>query len=368
MGKELKILIEQIMREKGFSKESVIQLLESALISAIRKKYGNKSSVLIRIDQQNFDLQVFEVKKVVETVTDPSVEISFDEVKQKYVDKGIGDTVAVPLQLHDLGRIAVQTAKQVLFQKIREIERSVIYEEFKDKVGTVVSGTVLRKERDNYFILVGKAEAVLSEKDILPQDNLKRGDIIKAYIVEVKQTSKDPLIRLSRTAVNFVAGLFQLEVPEIQDGIVSIKSIARDPGERTKIAVYSKEPAVDPVGACVGMKGTRVQSVVRELKGERIDIIPYSDDPSLFIAKSLTPANVVRVGINETEKIAIVVVENSQLSLAIGKKGQNVRLASRLTGWSIEVLSESEYSDMKLKEADKSFKSGMNNQENIQNE
>lgn len=350
MGKELKFLVEQIMREKGISKEAVMELLETALISAIRKKYGNKSSIKIKIEPQSFDINIFEVKKVVEKVKDPSSEISIEEVKQKYVDKGIGDTVEVPLSIQDFGRIAVQTAKHVLFQKIREIERTLIYEEFKDKVGSIVSGTVLRKEKGNYYILVGKAEAILPEKEILPQDSLKRGDILKAYIVEVKQTSKEPLIKLSRIHPNFVTGLFYLEVPEIQDGIIQIKGIARDPGERTKIAVASKDPSVDPVGACVGMKGTRVQAVVRELKGERIDIIPYNDDPSLFIAKALIPATVIRVGINETEKTAIVVVENDQLSLAIGKKGQNVRLASKLTGFNIDVLSESEYAHMKLKE------------------
>lgn len=364
MGKELKFFVEQIMREKGISKDAVIELLETALISAIRKKYGNKSSIKIKIDSQSFDINIFELKKVVENVSDPYTEISIDEVKQKYVDKGIGDTVEVPLSIQDFGRIAVQTAKHVLFQKIKEIERSVIYEEFKDKVGTVVSGTVLRKEKGNLYILVGNAEAILPERELLPQDNLKRGDIVKAYIVEVKQTSREPIIKLSRTHPNFVKGLFTIEVPEIQDGIVEIIGIARDPGERTKIAVTSKDSAVDPVGACVGMKGTRVQAVVRELKGERIDIIPYSNDMSLFIAKALTPATVLKVGINEAERTAVVVVENEQLSLAIGKKGQNVRLASRLTGWSIDVLSESEYAQIKIKEVDKTLKENLQKEEN----
>lgn len=356
MGKELKLLTEQIMREKGISKDAVIELLETALISAIRKKYGNKSTIKLKIDPQTFEINIFEIKKVVNEVTDPASEISFAEVKEKYQDKGIGDTVEIPLSIQDFGRIAVQTAKQVLFQKIRDIERNIIYDEFKDKVGTIVSGTVLRKEKGNYYLLVGKAEVILPEREILPQDNLKRGDIIKAYIYEVKQTSKDPIIKVSRTHPNFVIGLFYLEVPEIQDGLVKIKSIARDPGERTKISVYAKDGSIDPVGACVGMKGTRVQAVVRELKGERIDIIPYSEEPSLYIAKALTPATVLKVGINETEKTAVVVVENEQLSLAIGKKGQNVRLASKLTGWNIEVLSESEYSQLKLKEADRSLR------------
>lgn len=358
MGKELKVLTDQIMRERGINKEAVIELLETALISAIRKKYGNKSTIKLKIDPQTFDINIFEIKKVVEEVVDPASEISSEEVKEKFENKGIGDTVEIPLSIQDFGRIAVQTAKHVLFQKIKDIERSAIYEEFKDKVGIVASGTVLRKEKGNFYILVGKAEVILPEKEILPQDNLKRGDIIKAYIYEVKQTSKDPIIRVSRTHPQFVMGLFALEVPEIQDGIVQIKNIARDPGERTKIAVYSKDSSVDPVGACVGMKGTRVQAVVRELKGERIDIIPYSEEPSIFIAKALTPAIVLKVGINESEKTAIVVVENEQLSLAIGKRGQNVRLASKLTGWNIDVLSESEYTQIKMREADRTLKEG----------
>lgn len=366
MGKELRILSEQIMRERGISKDAVIELLETALISAIRKKYGNKSTIKLKIDPQTFDIHIFEIKKVVETVSDPASEISFEEVKEKFENKGIGDTVEIPLSIKDFGRIAVQTAKHVLFQKIRDIERSVIYEEFKDKVGTIVSGTVLRKEKGNFYILVGKAEVIIPDKEILPQDNLKRGDIVKAYIYEVKQTPKEPIIKASRTHPSFVSGLFSLEVPEIQDGIVEIKNIARDPGERTKIAVYSKDPAVDPVGACVGMKGTRVQAVVRELKGERIDIIPYSEDPSIFIAKALTPATVLKVGINESEKIALVVVENDQLSLAIGKKGQNVRLASKLTGWNIDVISESEYAQIKIREANKTLKESLQKENNAQ--
>lgn len=364
MGKELKILTEQIMRERGINKDAVIKLLETALISAIRKKYGNKSVIKLKIDPQTFNINIFEIKKVVEAVSDPLSEISIDDAKEKFVNKGIGDTVEIPLSIQDFGRIAVQTAKHVLFQKIRDIERSVIYEEFKDKVGTVVSGTVLRKEKNNFYILVGKAEVILPEKEILPQENLKRGDIIKAYIYEVKQTSKEPIIKVSRTHSQFVIGLFALEVPEIQDGIVKIKNIARDPGERSKIAVYSKDSSVDPVGACVGMKGTRVQSVVRELKGERIDIIPYSEDPSIFIAKALTPATVLKVGINDSEKTAVVVVENDQLSLAIGKRGQNVRLASKLTGWNIDVLSESEYSHIRIEEANRNFKEGLQQKNN----
>jgi N utilization substance protein A len=246
----------------------------------------------------------------------------------------------------------------VLFQKVREAERDIIFDEYKDKIGTIVSGTVLRKEKNMYFVGLGKTEAVLHQRDTLPSETLKRGDIVKAYLVEVRQTSKGPVLILSRTDPNFVIGLFKMEVPEIHDGIVVIRGIAREPGERTKIAVLSNDSVIDPVGACVGMKGTRVQSIVRELRGERIDIIHWNDDPRILIARALTPATVDRVGINEAEnhdKTAMVIAADSQLSLAIGKRGQNIKLATKLTGWEIDILSETEYSKIKLEETDKTL-------------
>jgi N utilization substance protein A len=355
MSKELCFVIDQISREKGISRDSLLHMLEAALLSAARKKYGERTNIGLRIDPKNCDISAFEIKTIVEKVSNRDEEISLSEAKDIFPEKKAGDTVEAPLQLHDFGRIAAQTAKQVIFQKVREAERDIIYDEYKDKIGQIIGGTVLRKEKGAYYIGLAKTEAVLPQKETLPNEMLKRGDVIKAYLSEVRQTQKGPVIMLSRTAPDFVANLFKLEVPEIQDGVVIIRGIAREPGERTKIAVYSKDSSIDAVGACVGMKGTRVQSIVRELRGERIDIIPWNDDPRIFIARALTPATVDRIGINDEEKTAMVIADDQQLSLAIGRRGQNIKLAAKLTGWEIEVISEAEYSKMKIEEADKAF-------------
>lgn len=357
MTKELCFVIDQISREKGISREALLKVLEAALLSAVRKRFGGRTNIMLNIDPKTCNIQAFEIKTIVETVTNKDEEITLKEAAAFSPDKKIGDTAEISIPLHDLGRIAAQTAKQVLFQRVREAERDIIYDEFKDKVGQVVSGTVLRKEKNINYVIIGKTEAILSQRDTLPNETLKRGDIVKAYLSEVRQTSKGPSIILSRTDPNFIIGLFKMEVPEISDGVVIIKGIAREAGERTKIAVLSKDSTIDAVGACVGMKGTRVQSIVRELKGERIDIIPYSEDPRIFIARALTPATVDRVGINEheNEKTAMVIADDQQLSLAIGKRGQNIKLATKLTGWDIEILSESEYSKIKMEETDKSL-------------
>jgi transcription termination/antitermination protein NusA len=357
MSKELCFVIDQIGREKGIARDTILKLLEAALLSAARKRFVNRPNINLRIDPKTCDIQVFEVKTVVDDVVSAAEEIKLADARLIAPQVELGETVEIPVQLQDFGRIAAQTAKQVLFQKVREAERDIIFEEYKDKMGQIISGTVIRKEKGFYFVSLGKAEAVLPQRETLPSETLKRGDIVKAFLSDVKQTSKGPVIILSRNDPRFIAGLFRMEVPEIHDNIVLIRDIAREPGERTKIAVSSKDPSVDPVGACVGMKGTRVQSIVREVRGERIDIIPWNEDPRIFIARALTPANVDRVGINETgsEKSAMVIAEDSQLSLAIGKRGINIKLASKLTGWEIDILSESEYSKLKLEEADKAF-------------
>ncbi|KAF0185563.1 MAG: N utilization substance protein A [Nitrospirae bacterium] len=354
MSKELCFVIDQISREKGISRDALVKVLESALLSAARKKFANRENIHLTIDPKNCSIELYETKTIVESVSDRDLEVTHAD----FPGRVLGDTVDFPLQLQDFGRIAAQTAKQVLFQKVREAERDIIFDEYKDKIGSIVSGTILRKEKNLYFVGLGKTEAVLQQRDTLPSETLKRGDIVKAYLVEVRQTSKGPVLILSRTEPNFVAGLFKMEVPEIHDGIVVIRGIARKPGERTKIAVLSNDPVIDPVGACVGMKGTRVQSIVRELRGERIDIIHWNDDPRILIARALTPATVDRVGINEAEnldKTAMVIAADSQLSLAIGKQGQNIKLAAKLTGWEIDILSETEYSKIKLEETDKAL-------------
>ncbi len=359
MTKELCHVIEQISREKGIAKETMVEALESALLSAMRKKYGGRTNINLTIDRKKCTIRVFESKQVVAAVTDPDMEISVKDAVQIDPSKKEGDTIEFPLDLQDLGRIAAQTAKQVIFQRVREAERDVIYSEFKDKAGHIVSGTVMRREKGAYFINLGKTEAFLAIKDTLPNENLKRGDTVKAIIEEVKVTSKGPEIIVSRTTPQFVAELFKMEVPEISEGLVIIKNIVREPGERTKIAVTSKDTAVDPVGSCVGMKGTRVQAIVRELRGERIDIIPWTDDPRTLLARALSPATVEKIGINEEDKTAMVVVNDQQLSLAIGKKGQNVRLAMKLTGWDIDIISDTEYSKIRMEETDRALEDSM---------
>ncbi len=355
MAKELCYVIEQISREKGISREVLIETLRSALLSAARKRFGGRTNIDLTIDPKNCDISVFETKKIVSAVSDKDEEISIEDAQKISPEAAEGDTIDLPLDLHDFSRIAAQTAKQVIFQRVREAERDVIFNEFKDKVGQIVTGVVMRKEKGIFFLNLGKTEALLPIKDALPNENLKRGDTVRAYIEDVRITPKGPAIMVTRTSPQFVAALFKMEVPEINDSLVIIKNIVREPGERTKLAVFSKNPAIDPVGACVGMKGTRVQSIVRELRGERIDIIPWTDDPRQLVARALSPAAVDRVGINEETKTAMVVVNDQQLSLAIGKRGQNVRLAMKLTGWDIDIISESEYSKMRIEEADRTF-------------
>jgi N utilization substance protein A len=355
MPKELCYVVDQISREKGISREVLLETLRSALLSAIRKKFGGRTNIDLQIDPKNCDISVYETKKIVAKVSNKDEEISLSDAGKISPEAAEGNTVNIPLDLHDFSRIAAQTAKQVIFQRVREAERDVIYNEFKDKVSQIVSGIVMRKEKGVYFLNLGKTEAILPIKETLPNENLKRGDTVRAFIEAVRITPKGPAIMITRANPQFVAALFKMEVPEINDGLVIIKDIVREPGERTKLAVFSKNPSIDPVGACVGMKGTRVQSIVRELRGERIDIIPWTDDPRQLVARALSPASVDRIGINEETKTAMVVVNDQQLSLAIGKRGQNVRLAMKLTGWDIDIISESEYSKIRIEEADKTF-------------
>jgi N utilization substance protein A len=354
MKKEMFLLIDQLGREKGIPEDVLLEAIESALLSAARKKYADKN-VAMRLDPKAGTIELFESKSVVEEVTSEIEEISLEDAKEIDPEAEDGDVIETPLDFKGFGRIAAQTAKQVIFQRVREAERDVIYKEFKDKVGQVVSGTVMRKEKNVYFINIGKTEAALPQRNALPGENLKRGDLIRAYIEDIDPTSKGPMIHLSRSDSRLVSALFSMEVPEISEGLVVIKQVVREPGERTKLAVYSTNPSIDPVGACVGMKGTRVQSIVRELRGERIDIIPWTDDLRMLIARALSPASIERVGIVEDEKTAMVVVSDQQLSIAIGRKGQNVRLAMKLTGWDIDILSETEYSKIKMEEAETAF-------------
>jgi len=356
MSRELVQFIDQISRERGVAKETLIANLESALESAARKKYGTRSDIRVVLDPNNGQLSAHSILTVVEMVEDPKAEIDLEDARKLDPDVEVGDVLEEELPLQDFGRIAAQTAKQVLFQKVRDSERDVIFSEFKDRVGEVVNGTVTRREKGLIFVNIGKTEGVLPVRASIPSENLRRGDIVRAFIEEVEMTPRGPSIRLSRTRPEFVQELFRMEVPEIAEGIVQITNIVRDPGERTKMAVTSSDRHVDPVGACVGMKGTRVQSIVRELRGEKIDIIPWTGDLRLFLSKALSPATIDRIAINEEEKSALAIVEETQLPLAIGKRGGNVRLATRLTGWDIDIMSDSEYNQVRNVQIEESIR------------
>lgn len=349
MSQELIQVIDQISKEKGIAKEMVIEAVESALVTAAKKKFGSQK-IAVQIDPKRGDIYMYAYKRVVPSVTNPEEEITLDDALQLFPEAQMDGEVPIRVEFEGFGRIAAQTARQVIVQKVREAERDVVFKEFNDKIGQIVNGIVLRHEKGAYFIDLGKTEAVLPAREQVPRESYRRGDRIRALVLEVRDTSKGPQVVLSRSHPDFVGKLFEMEVPEIYENIVEIKSVVREAGDRTKIAVASKDAQVDPVGACVGMKGSRVQAVVRELRGEKIDIISWSEDARIYIAKSLSPAVVEKVGVTEEDKSALAVVADSQLSLAIGKKGQNVRLAAKLTGWRIDILSESEYEQERQKE------------------
>ncbi len=358
MSQELVHVIDQISKEKGISKEMVIEAVESALVSAAKKKYGAQR-IAVQIDPKRGDIVMYAYKKVVQDVANPDEEITLEEAQTLYPEAQMEGEVPIQVEFEGFGRIAAQTARQVIVQKVREAERDVIFKEFNDKIGQLVNGIVLRHEKGAYYIDLGKTEAVLPAREQVPRESYRRGDRIRAYVMEVRDTSKGPQVVLSRAHPEFVSRLFEMEVPEIYENIVEVKGVVREAGDRTKIAVSSKESQVDPVGACVGMKGSRVQAVVRELKGEKIDIIPWSEDPRTFIAKALSPAVVEKVGVTEEDRSALAVVADTQLSLAIGKKGQNVRLAAKLTGWKIDILSESEYDQERQKEREQEIEAAI---------
>jgi N utilization substance protein A len=335
--------IDAIAKEKGVEPDIIISAVQDALEAAARKRYKSEA-LRARFNTDNGQLELYAVKKIVAEVTDPSTQISLDEAQQLYGDEAEVDMeIEFPRPTEDLGRIAAQTAKQVIFQKVREAERENVYAEYSQRVGDVVSGMVKRFENGDIIIELGRVEAQLPRKEQSRAENYTVGDRVRAVIRGVNRSAKGPQIVLSRTDPALLIKLFEQEVPEIYDGTVMIRGAVREAGDRAKVAVYSRERDVDPVGACVGMKGTRVQSIIRELRGEKIDIVEWSEDPIVFVTNAISPAKVQRVSIvNDVEKVMEVIVEDKQLSLAIGKKGQNVRLAAKLTGWKIDIKSEEE--------------------------
>jgi N utilization substance protein A len=344
MNRELKLAIEQVGREKGIATEVLFEALESALLSASKRTMGVGDNTRLTLDRDTGAIRVFAEKRVVEHVADPKLEMSLDEARRLRPGAQLEDVVEVDLEMKELGRIAAQTAKQVILQRVREAERQGIFSEYKDREGTLVRALVHRIEKRTVILDMGRTEAVLPEREQIPGERYMAGDRVRAYIMEVRNTPKGPQVVLSRSHPGFLIRLFETEIPEIAEGIVQVKGAAREPGERAKLAVASTKRDVDPIGACVGLRGTRIQVIVRELRGEKIDIIEWSDDLSTLVARALSPAKVASVTVEREgeERTALVVVPDNQLSLAIGKKGQNARLAAKLTGLRIDVKSESE--------------------------
>lgn len=345
MNAEFIEALEEIEKSKGISKEIIFEALEAALISSYKKNFGTAQNVEVLIDRQTGKVKVYARKTVVDEVIDSLLEIGIEEAKKIDEKYQMDDTVIIEVTPKNFGRIAAQTAKQVVIQRIKDAERDVIFDEFTNRENEIITGLVQRISKSNVYVDLGKTEGILPPAEQIEEETYNQGDRLKLYILEVKKTTKGPQIILSRSHPGLVKRLFELEVPEIQEGVVEIYAISREAGSRTKIAVYSKDSNVEPVGACVGFQGSRVKAIVEELNGEKIDIIVWSKNIDEFIANSLSPSNVVKVEINEKNKSALVVVPDYQLSLAIGKEGQNARLAAKLTNWKIDIKSESQYEE-----------------------
>ncbi|MBB4211286.1 NusA antitermination factor [Rhodothalassium salexigens DSM 2132] len=353
---ELLQIADAVAREKLIDRDLVLGAMEDAIQKAARSRYGPEHEIRAQIDRKNGDIRLFRVMEVVETVEDPATQIGLKDAKVEKPDAQIGDFLADSLPPLDFGRIAAQTAKQVIVQKVRDAERERQYNEYKDRVGEIVTGVIKRLEYGNVIIDLGRAEAIMRRDQVIPREHLRQSDRIRGFIYDVRRETRGPQIFMSRTKPEFMSQLFGQEVPEIYDGIIEIRAVARDPGSRAKIAVISNDSSIDPVGACVGMRGSRVQAVVSELQGEKIDIIPWSPEAATFVVNALAPAEVTKVVLDEEAGRIEVVVPDDQLSLAIGRRGQNVRLASQLTGWTIDIMTEAEESERRQKEFEEQTK------------
>ncbi|EMG28175.1 transcription elongation factor NusA [Listeria fleischmannii 1991] len=341
MSSELLDALHVLEHDKGISRDVIVEAIEAALVSAYKRNFNQAQNVRVELNLENGSIRVFARKDVVDQVFDSRLEISLDEAHKLNPVYKTGDVVELEVTPKDFGRIAAQTAKQVVTQRVREAERGIIYDEFIDREDDIMTGIVERQDSRFIYVNLGKIEAILSQNEQMPNETYRAHDRIKVYLTKVEKTTKGPQIFVSRTHPGLLKRLFEMEVPEIYDGIVEIKSVAREAGDRSKISVYTSNPEVDPVGACVGPKGARVQTIVNELKGEKIDIVEWSDDPFTFVASALSPSKVLDVIVDEEEQATTVVVPDYQLSLAIGKRGQNARLAAKLTGWKIDIKSES---------------------------
>ena len=344
--------LDLVAKEKNIPRDALVEVLEQAMVAAARKKYGMQKDLEAQWNEELGEVELFEFKTVSEEVEDDQIEITLDEARKLDPECEIGDSLGIKLSVEELGRIAAQTAKQVIIQKIRDAEREMTFSEFKDRKGEIITGIVRRFEKGNIIVDLGRAEALLPKREQVMTETYRQGDRIQAYVVDITRATKMPQVILSRTHPGLLMKLFELEVPEVAEGIVRIEACAREPGHRAKIAVSSIDPDVDPVGACVGMKGSRVQAVVAELRGEAIDIIPYHPDPARYVVHAIQPAHVARVYIDETSHKMELIVPDDQYSKAIGRRGQNVRLAQHLTGWEVVVLSESKHAEVSAQARD----------------
>ena len=355
-NKELILALEELEKEKGIKKEYLLEAIETALVTAYKRNFDSLENVRVEMDHQTGATHVYAIKEVMEKANDEDTEISLKEAQKINPDLKEGDTVETEIVPRDFGRIAAQTAKQVIIQKLREVEREIVYNEFNERKGEIVSGLIQKADHNIVVMDLGKLEGVMPLKEQIPTEHYKVNDKIKGYVLDVEKGAKGaPQVIVSRSHPDFVRKLLEFEIPEIYEGVIEIKSVSRDPGYRSKVAVYSPDQNIDPVGACVGQKGVRIQNVINELNGEKIDVIEWNEDPSIYIASALLPAKILAVDIKEEEKFAQVVVPDDQLSLAIGKSGQNARLAARLTNWKIDIKSETQFREMIIKsqESDK---------------
>ena len=360
MGFDALEAITLIAREKNIDMDLVIETIEASLLAAARKKYGYIDNLSFKFERKEGELTMISLRTVVEKVTDPVTEISLEEARELDPEAALDDQMEIFIDpVEEFGRNAIASAKQILIQRIREAERDRIYDEYISRVGQLVSGSVQQVDKGNVIVNLGRAEAILPVREQISREKYRQGDRIRAIIIDVQKSLKGPQIVLSRVSTEFIVRLFELEVPEIFEKIIEIRALAREPGERTKLAVYSGDERIDPVGACVGIKGVRVQSIVRELSNERIDIVAYTSNPEVFVTRALAPAKVVTMDVFLDERAMTVAVEDDKLSLAIGKNGQNARLASRLTGWKINIMSETDYNNMKRREAEMMVPIGM---------
>ena len=346
-NKELIMALEDLEKEKGLKKDYVLDSIETALVTAYKRNFNSLENVKVEMDRNTGATHVYSVKEIKEKVENPETDISLSEAQKINPDLQLGNTVNVEIVPRNFGRIAAQTAKQVIIQKLREAEREIVFNEFNDRKGEIVSGIIQKVDKNIVVMDLGKLEGVMPAKEQIPTERYHVNQKIKACILEVEKGSKGaPQVIVSRSHPDFVRKLLEFEIPEIYEGVIEIKSVSRDPGYRSKVAVYSPDPNIDPVGSCVGQKGVRIQNVINELNGEKIDVIEWNEDPSIFIASSLLPAQILAVDIKEEEKFAQVIVPDDQLSLAIGKSGQNARLAAKLTGWKIDIKSEGQFREL----------------------